>query len=712
MNNFQTKLTFDDETIKDKNLCNRFSADDLAKIGEVVWDGYNLDKTSRFVWERRMSAAMDLAMQVQTSKTWPWPGCSNVVFPLVTIASLQFSARAYSSIVQGTNVVRYRVIGKDEGPAGDRAKRIGKHMSWQVLEQDESWEEQHDRLLINLAIIGTNFVKSYFDPGKGYPVDRLVLAKDLVIDYWAPSVADAARVTEVIPLYKNQIFTNCARGIFCDVTKEAWFQAPPPVVTSTDRAQTDKRRGQTNTQPDRASAHISLEQHCWFDFDQDGYEEPYIVTIEETSKKVLRIKARCEPEEVERDNNGSIVQITPIQFYTKYSFIPSPEGAIYDLGFGIFLGPINETVNSAINQMIDNGTLQNSIGGFLGRGAKIRGGVYTMAPWAWARVDSTGDDLRKNIVPFPERPASAILLQLTELLIEYANRVAGTVDATVGENPGQNTPASTFQGMTENGLQVYKTIFKRVWRCMKEEFGKRYRLNSKYLPSSQDFGAGNDFIRREDYTGNPEQVAPVADPNMTSAVMKIQIATAVKQAAMTTNGYDKDQVEIAWLESLGVEGIDRFFKGSDKVPPLPNFKLIVEQLKVQYKSEELQAKKQEWANKLMAEMRLNNAKIAKLEAEAIKLMKEASVKDIEVQIQAFDSMIQAHKDYGDMLNDRITALMGSGGEDGTKGENSNGGGVPGMGGASGQPSLSGPAGPMGGGAQGAMGGGSLPGGTA
>jgi chaperonin GroES len=663
----KSTLKVNKEMIMSPNLTDRLTSDDLDSLGTVVWEGYNRDKMSRQKWETRNAAAMDLAMQISEPKTFPWPGCSNVVFPLISIAALQFSARSYANIIQGTNVVRYRVIGKDEGPARERAIRIGRHMSWQVLEQDLSWEEQHDRLLINLAIVGTNFVKSRFDPGLGYPVDELVMARDLVLDYWAKSVDDAARVTQCIPLYRNEIHERAVRGLFRDVRKDVWFSQAPALETSTGQAQSDRRSGIVYTQPDEAGAYRTLEQHCWFDLDKDGYAEPYIVTLEETSKKVLRLAARFDEEDVEHTASGNeILRIKPTQYFTKYSFIPSPDGGVYDLGFGTFLGPINEAVNSGINQILDAGTMQNSTGGFLGRGAKIRGGVYTMVPWSWARVDSTGDDLRKNIVPFPERKTSDVMFQLLGLLIEYANRIAGTTDATVGENPGQNTPASTFQGMTEQGLQTYGMIFKRVWRSMKEEFKKRYELNRKFTPFKENFGSGEDFIRREDYSGNPDQVAPVANPRVTSTIMRLQQAITVKQSAMTTPGYAIPEVEKDFLMALEVEGIDRLYPGPDMVPPLPNPKLQVEMAKIEGMKLKIQAEQQQWSNELMESRRLNNAKIAQLEAQAAKLMAEANgagdeakMKGIELQLKALDQMIQSHKDYGDMVNERIKALSGS-----------------------------------------------------
>lgn len=679
MLHLESRHTINQDLIKAPNLCDRFSADDLDRLGDHVWEGYTADKQSRALWEKRMDAAMGLAMQIQQPKNFPWPGCSNVIFPLITIAALQFSARSYANIIQGTNVVRYRVIGKDDGPTRERALRIGKHMSWQVLEEDLGWEEQHDRMLINLSIVGTNFMKSRYDPGLGYPIDELVMARDLVMDYWARSVEDAARVTQCIPLYKNEIYERCERKVFRDCRDDAWFNQAPPVQQRWPQIQADNRAGVQDMRPDSESAHKTLEQHRWLDLDKDGYSEPYIVTIEESSRKVLRVAARFDSDDVERSPTGRILRIKATQYYTKYSFIPSPDGGVYDLGFGIFLGPINEAVNSGINQLLDHGTMQNSFGGFLGRGAKIRGGVYTMAPFEWKRVDSTGDDLKKSIVPFPERAPSEVMFKLIGLLIDYANRIAGTTDATVGENPGQNTPASTYQGMTEQGMQVYSMIFKRVWRSMKEEFKKRYDLNRRFLPTVGRFGPAEDFIRREDYVGSPDQIAPVANPRLTSVLMRVQQAMIVKQDSHVTPGYDVPEVTKSWLAALEVEGIDRLYPGPDKVPPLPNPKLQVEEKKLEGLQLKLKNEQQEWSNRLLEEKRVNNAKIAQLEAQSIKLMADAKaaqgegeMKAIELRIKAFDALIQSHKEFGDMVNERIKALGGAG-----EG-NSNGGGVPGM----------------------------------
>lgn len=651
------KLTINRDVIQSPDLTDRFTSDELSCIGDHVFNGYKKDDASRYQWKRRNEAAMDLAMQVQRDKTFPWPGCSNVLFPLVTIAALQFSSRSYSNIIQGTNVVKYRVAGDD--PTGEltlRAKRIGAHMSWQVLEQDKAWEEQHDRLLINLGIVGCNFIKSYFSPTRGHNANELVMARDLVLDYFAKSVESCARKTHVIPLYRNEIYERVRSDIFRDVLEEAWFTSVPSTTSGPETAQHDNRLGITPAQPDEDTPFRTLEQHRLLDLDHDGYSEPYIVTIEETSRKVLRITSRIEREEdVERTLSGKIRRIKAEEFFTKFGFIPAPDGGIYDVGFGTLIGPLNEAVNSGINQILDNGTMMNSNGGFLGRGAKIRGGVYTFAPWEWKRVDSTGDDLRKSLVQLPVREPSNVMFQMLSLLINYTDRMAGTVDTMVGENPGQNTKTGVANQTLEQGMQVYSSIFKRVWRSFKEEFSKNHQLNRQYLPERERFGDNGQVILQEDYKTDSEQIAPVADPRLLSDTQRLQQAQAMREASQQVPGYDIVEVERNFLQALRIDSIDRVYPGPDKVPALPNPKAQVEELKMKSKQMDFDHQKWLFVQQLQEDRRVNNAKIAQLEAQALKLMADAKASGASLQLDALKATIEALQVFNESLTARIQA---------------------------------------------------------
>jgi chaperonin GroES len=657
MLNLDTRLKINRDLIQSPNLTDRFTREDLRRIGARVFEGFRADKQSRRDWERRTANAMDLALQLQKEKTFPWPNCSNVVFPLVTIAVLSFHSRAYPSLIQAPDVVKCRIQGPD--PTGQKASladRVGRHMSWQVLEEDASWEEQHDRLLINLPTVGTAFIKTYYSGALQHNVSELTLAQDLVVHYYAKSLEAAQRKTHIIPLTRNEIYERVKRDVFADVLESAWYNGLPQSITYD--AQRDIRKGEHPPMPDQDTPFRTLEQHCWFDFDQDGYAEPYIITIEEGSQEVLRIVARFDDEgAVVRNMRREIISIRPTEYFTKYSFIPSPDGGIYDIGFGVLLGPLNESVNSTINMLLDAGVMHTTGGGFLGRGAKIRGGVYSFAPWEWKRVDSTGDDLRKNIVPREVREPSAVLFQLLDLLINYTNRISSSQDILMGQNPGQNTPAETSRNMIEQGMKIYSGLYKRIWRSMKEEFKKLYMLNAVHLSSKATYGVSGEQVSRQDYLGNPDTVMPVADPYVVSDSSQLMQAQAIKQAAMMTPGYDLEAVERKYLRALKVDDIDLLFKGRDKVPPLPNPKVQAEQIKLQAKEMQIKAQLQLRVLDLQEERRVNNARIAQLEAQALKLINDIGRDNAGQQIAAFDAALGALKTHDESIRKHMELTL-------------------------------------------------------
>lgn len=660
-------LTLNAAAINAPNLCDKFDDDDLRRIGQECHAGYLRDEQSRFRWMQRNEAGMDLALQVQKAKNFPWPECSNVAFPLVTIAAMQFHARAYPALVSEQQIVKVdrNAFGPDpDGQRSARADRVETHMSWQLKYEDKCWEEQEDKAIFNVSIVGTNFKKSYYSAAFSHNVSELVLAKDLVLNYWAKSVKGCPRKTHKIPLFRNDVYERVMRGTFRDVLEETWYTAAPPARTNVTQTNQDNRQGLTPPQSDDTTSLMFLEQHVDLDLDGDGYAEPYIITFEEQSKCVVRIVCRFDSEkDIERVASGSrkgkIIRINATEYFTDKTFIPSPDGGIYGLGFGVFLGPLNEAVNSLINQLIDAGTLQTTAGGFLGRGAKIRGGVYTIAPFEWKRVDSSGDDLRKSIFPLPVNAPSDVLFQLLSLLINYASRVAGTTDITVGENPGQNTPAQTTQTMVEMGQKIYTAVFKRLWRSTKEEFQKLFILNGKHLHPDVPHAGG---ATAADYApGMEDQVCPVADPNITSQGARVQQAILLKQSAANTPGYNLDAVERRFLAAIQVDAPDEVFPGTQGQPPREDPKITLEKVKqqgsLQEKQMELQFRERELAITMMEEQRLNNAKIIELQAKADQEAANAQSEAAYAQVAAINAQIAAAKTQNEHLNSRIEHFL-------------------------------------------------------
>lgn len=655
------------EVAQSPNLTSHFGPDDLARIGEAVWSGYDQDESSRGRWLERNRAAMELALQIQETKTYPWPNASNIAFPLLTISAVQFHSRAYPSLLGGPNIVKYRVPGIDQrGELDARASLVARYMSYQVLEQDGAFEEQHDRLLIHIPIVGCGFVKTRWNPAAGHPVSEFIPAQDLVIDYFAKSIDSALRKTQILTLYRNEVWERCVAGVFRDITDEAWYANPGLAGLPPGSESRDKVSGRQLSPETMGDALYFLEQHCWLDLDGDGYSEPYIVTMARDAKKVVRIVARWErPEDIEYVGR-KILRIRPTEYYTKFDLIPSPDGGIYGIGFGSLLGPLNESVNSTVNMLIDAGHLSVAAGGFLGRGARLRSGQSSFDPFGWNQVESSGDDLRKNLVSLPVREPSNVLFQLLTLLINYTQRISGATDVMVGENPGQNTPAHNMQAMVEEGTKIYTAIFQRIWKQLKNEFGKIYVLNGRHLPEKLPFGEG--VVGREMFLDDPSRVVPAADPRMSSASARLQKALTLKQSAMSTQGYDPEKVERKFLHALDIDDIDVIYPGPGKVPPLKNPKIQIEEMKSQVRMKEMELELQRLALEMAEEKRLNNAKILELEAKAVKLMSDAGGADAAHSLKVLEAQLGMLRDHNEAVSRRLEVMMK--GMNGFEGSNS------------------------------------------
>jgi chaperonin GroES len=506
--------------VGEANLADKLDDETLSKIGQECKRGFDTDLLSRSDWEADLDEWTKLATQVRETKSSPWPNASNVKYPLLSIASMQFNARAYPSLVPADGkIVRGKIIGKDpSGEKGIKADRIATYMSYQFMHEMPHWDEDMDKMLIMLPILGTMFKKTYWNGSTKQIESCLILPKNLVVNNWAQSLEKAERISELIEMSQRVFEERKRQGIFLDVTLDE------PTQQSTNE-KSDKF-----TYPhDETTPYELIEQHTFLDLDEDGYKEPCIVTFERHSGTVVRITYRYEVEDIELDDGGTIVKITPTQHYTKYSFVPNPEGTFYDIGFGVLLGPLNESVNTLINQLIDAGTLNNMQSGFIGKGLRLKVGDEKFKPGEWKPVASSGSELKSQIVPLPAKEPSNVLFQLMGALITSGKELASVAEIFVGKMPGQNTPATTTMATIEQGMKVFTAVYKRIYRALDMEFKKVYRLNHVYLnPETYsevlDIPVGPDDFNLDNY-----DVCPGADPTAMSSTERLMKAQGLAE---------------------------------------------------------------------------------------------------------------------------------------------------------------------------------------
>jgi chaperonin GroES len=611
--------------VAETNIAEKIDQEKLDKIGREVVEGFNNDKQSRSKWETNVKEYYDLALQVAKEKSFPWPKASNIKFPLISTAAMQFGARAYPTLVPANGkIVQIKVFGADpDKQKSARARRIANHMNYQLLVEMEEWEEDQDKLLLMLPIVGTAFKKTYYDASRKRNKSCLVFPQNLVVNYWTKSLEESYRVTEVIFLNKNEIKEKQTRKIYLDV------DLGQPVI---EVDKNEQKRDQEPNVVDGATPYKILEQHTYLDLDEDGYFEPYIITVDLHSEKVLRIVARFKEENIDTDVDGNVVYIKPDNYYTKFPFIPNPDGSFYDLGFGHLLGPINEAVNTIINQLVDAGTIRNLQAGFLGKGIQIRKGEQRFAPGEWKQVNAIGDDLRKQIVPLPSNEPSKVLFELLGLLIQSGKELASIAEIFVGKMPGQNTPAYTTKETVEQGMKLFTAIYKRVYRAQSREFKKIYELNKYYLDPEEYVSILDEPVQQSDYEAPPDDLIPAADPTASSNTEKMAKTEALFPL-LQLGTINPMAVTMRMLEAMDETNPQELIIPPEQQQQKPDPKVEAEMAKVKIKEAESQHK-----------MQMEEMKMALAQQEQTMNMKfEQERMRMQVQFEAIKQQLEIQK---------------------------------------------------------------------
>lgn len=576
-----------------ENIVDLLSEAKLNEIGSRCIRDFGIDEASRKDWLARYKNSLNIAMQVKEPKTWPWKNAANIHYPLLTTAAVQFQARAYPAIVDGSNLVKGRVLGPDDeqGTKRARANRIAQHMTWQLLFQMPGWEEDTDRLLLALPIVGVCFRKSYYDEIRRTNCSVTVSGEHFVVNYWAKSLETTPRYTHVMPMYPHEARERIAAGLWRDIPLEQ------------EEKQQDDDQGLVDI----------LEQHCLIDLDDDGYPEPYIVTMTRQGD-IARIAPCFDLDDVLINGEGEVVRIERRQYFTKYGFIPAPDGSFYDMGFGTLLEDLSGAIDATINQMLDAGTLQNVGGGFIGSGINMRKGIKPFGPGEWKQVEVTGGTLRENLVPLNMPGPSAVLFNLLGMLIDAAKGITSVQDILTGGEQPANTPATTTLARIEQGMKVMTGIFKRIHRAFREELKILFTLNRDFLDEDQYFNLNDEpgQVGRQDYQDRDLDVVPVSDPTMASDAQKLARA----ELLMNFNGDPLvNQLEIRkrFFTAAGESDIPLLLQVPEQKPPAEAIVAI-----------EAQADNHA---KAMAEIRGKDASSAKSLAEAAKAMLEMGLND-------------------------------------------------------------------------------------
>lgn len=573
----------------------------------------------------RMDKAIEIVGLKKTPKHDPFQNSSNIKFPMITTACINFASRAEFETVKNGEPLHYKLFGQDPAGFWDRlAKRKKTYMNFQLMEEQPWWFIEKKQTFFMAAITGTMFSKAYYDPIKQKPCIKLLKYDRMIINDNVTDIHEVGvRTNEIVYLTTADIKRYIKAGYFRDI---------------------DIDKQKLDVTDSKAIHHELIEQHCWMDLDNDGTEEPWIVTVHKASQELLRITAGFEPDKINYDKkNDKIISVDKEKIYTVYRFWHDPEQGFYGIGFGTWLADLNEAASTMINQLIDAGTLANYQGGFISSDLRIRKQNYGEKPGMWRIVDADGADLEKGIMPFNYKEPSQVLFSLLSFLVDSVNKMTSVTDALTGTANASDASPNVIGQLIQQGLKVYSSVIRLLMSSVSDEAQILDRLNQLYPnvenyikvvnPSPEEFKEmidpnGSGMI--VDLLPGNVKIVPVIDITKSTEAERTIKYQVLMQSAIQAEANSPGTVNMKntlkrFYENLEIERPEELIR-PDPPPNAPNLPLIELQSKLDERAKNMQFKDREI--RLKEKEQIISAverghKMQEVSARAIKLLSDA-----------------------------------------------------------------------------------------
>ena len=556
------------ETDFNANLADFLSVDTLNKLAQDLIGSIKNDLESRKDWEDTYTDGLKyLGMKFDEARSQPFEGSSGVIHPILAEAVTQFQAQAYKELLPAKGPVKTQILGVRNADTESQADRVREFMNYYIMNVMKEYDPELDQLLFYLPLAGSAFKKVYFDFVLNRAVSKFIPPEDLIVPYESADISSAERITHAISMSKNEIKKQQLTGFYSNI------DLPDDIYGEEDDVQKeiDEIQGiEPSYAEDRSrtiyETHTILDLEGFEDVGADGeptgLKLPYIVTIDRDAGKVLSIRRNFQPEDPLKNK---------INFFVQYKFLPGL--GFYGLGLSHMIGGLSKASTSILRQLIDAGTLANLPAGFKARGMRIRDEAEPLQPGEFRDIDTTGGNLRENLIPLPIKEPSSVLMQLLGLLVDSGKRFAAIADMNVGDM-NQAMPVGTTVALLERGTKVMSAIHKRLHYSQRLEFNLLADVFADYLPPEYDFetGSGPRQIKLSDFDERVD-IVPISDPNIFSQSQRITMAQELLQM-VTANPDVHGPVGIyeayrRMYAALGVDNIESLLQPPPDTTPMP-----------------------------------------------------------------------------------------------------------------------------------------------
>ena len=481
-------------------------------------------------------------------------GANKVVHPMLVEACVDFSARFMKEVFPPSGPVKSKILGEAEPEKLEKARRKAEFMNWQTTQQMPELRGELEQLSTQLPLGGGQYLKLMWSPQWKRPTAEFIAIDDIYLPFAATNFYSAERKTHVQYVTKAEFNRRMKAGMYTEVD----LGSPDQVEFSKATIANDKIEGREDTSYNEDGLRTIFEIYTHLDFG-DGME-PYIISIDKSTRKALSLYRNWEPEDQRRKELDWIVE---------FPFVPW-RGA-YPIGLTHMIGGLSGAATGALRALLDSAHIQN-----IPTLLKLKGGpggqTINLQPTEVVEIEGGAlvDDIRKLAMALPFNGPSPTLFQLLGFLVDAGKGVVQTsFEKLSDQNP--NAPVGTTLALIEQGMVVFSSIHSRLHNSMARVFAILHRINSAYLTEEDIEAMENGLdVKPEDFDG-PMDVVPVSDPAIFSEAQRFAQVQAVQaRASAMPQMYDLRKVEEMFLRNLKLSPDDVLQPqpGQDDVDPV------------------------------------------------------------------------------------------------------------------------------------------------
>ena len=487
-------------------------------------------------------------------------GASRVVHPMLTEGCIDFEARIIKELWPATgDVVKPKITGEVTKSKDERAQRKVDYMNWQLTTQIKEARSVMETTLTQVPLGGSQFVKLWYDHRLKRPRMQFISVDKVFLPFAAASYSSATRRTFADTLDMIEIRQRMDSGQYRKVELGGMGQMPEETGAqkATNKIQGTEDPG-TNVDGDRqiyetmAYLVITDEMSEVLAVEEKGQIYPYLITIDETSKKVLSIYRDWEANDETKE---------PISDLFEFPFIPW-SGAL-SVGLIHIIGSLATAATGALRALLDTAFIENTAGGFILKGSGQSGSTKRPNPTELIEIDRPleTDDIRKMILPHSAMArSSSVLFQLLGFVVQEGMGAVRTSldDSAIDTNA--NTPVGTQLSRVEQGMAVFSALHGRIHAAFNSLLLGLHRLNKLYLPDivKETIKGNTIMVKRADFE-DYNDIQPVSDPTIYSDQQRMaQDQALVQLIPLFPDDLKKREILEHMLKRLKIPDYEKF----------------------------------------------------------------------------------------------------------------------------------------------------------